>query len=710
MSRPLPVVLLWHLHQPLYKDPAAGRCLLPWARLHGVNAYTTMAILADEFAELPLTFNLVPCLLLQIQEYATGAVSDPWLEAALRPADELEQDQRCFLLRWFFLGRPEAMILPHPRYRELWQLRGSDIREEALVRAALGWTSAQLRDLQVWFHLAWTSPLLRERDPALRALVQKGSGYTEEEKSALLAIHRTALGALAGRYRRLQETGAAEISTSPFYHPILPLLCDLAAAREADPSVSLPAEPFAHPEDARTQIERAIAFHSRCFGQRPLGLWPSEGSVSEPVLRLVSEAGIQWIATDDGILHRSLARSNLPPPTYHQVAVWRECADLAIFFRHHELSDRIGFRYAALSPEAAVADLVGALRRIHETIPADGSGAVLTIALDGENPWESYPGQGVPFLRSLYTALLTDPVLAPVTPARFLQENPSRRTLERLVPGSWIDGTFRICAGHPEDHRAWELLARARHALVQAQAQPDGPSPEAIQAAWEALYAAEGSDWTWWYGEEHTSGTDELFDRLFRGYLQAIYRSLNLQVPDEVLPSISQNERDFSDYVEQSALVRPTVDGRITHFFEWQGAGIVTPKGGALGLGPGPIRRLLCGFDTGGLWLRLDPHPSRWPLVGAELSIEVTIGPRRLTWAVRLDEGLHHHEAGAFQIDAGVQAIVELRIAGEILLGDEAKTLALRVTVNQRGTKLQSIPEVGTLRITRWSGTAAETA
>ncbi|MEK7879670.1 MAG: hypothetical protein AAB285_07395, partial [candidate division NC10 bacterium] len=366
----------------------------------------------------------------------------------------------------------------------------------------------------------------------------------------------------------------------------------------------------------------------------------------------------------------------------------------------------IGFRYAALAPKAAVDDLVGELRRIQQTLPAEGSGAVLTIALDGENPWESYPGQGVPFLRSLYTALLTDPVLAPVTPARFLQDHPSRRTLERLVPGSWIDGTFGIWAGHPEDHKAWELLARARHALIQAQARPDGSSPEAIEAAWEALYAAEGSDWTWWYGEEHTSGTDELFDRLFRGYLQAIYRSLNLQVPDEVLPSISQNERDFSDYVEQSALVRPTVDGRITHFFEWQGAGIVTPKGGALGLGPGPIRRLLCGFDTGGLWLRLDPHPSRWPLVGAELSIEVTIGPRRLTWTVGLDEGLHHHEAGAFQIDVGVQAIVEVGITGEILLGEEAKTLALRVTVNQRGTKLQSIPEVGTLRITQWSGTS----
>ena len=705
MNRPLSVVFLWHLHQPLYKDPASGRCLLPWARLHGVNAYTTMALLADEFAELPLTFNLVPCLGLQIQEYATGAVSDPWLEAALRPADGLELDERCFLLRWFFLGRPEAMILPHQRYRELWQLRGSDVREEELIRAAPRWTPAQLRDLQVWFHLAWTSPLLRERDPALQALVEKGSGYTEEEKSALLAIHRTALGALAGRYRRLQEHGAAELSTSPFYHPILPLLCDLAAAREADPSASLPAEPFAHPEDARTQIERAIAFHLRCFGQRPLGLWPSEGSVSESVLRLASEAGIGWIATDDGILHRSLARSNLPPATSPQVAVWQECPDLAIFFRHHELSDRIGFRYAALSPEAAVADLVGALRRIHETIPADGSGAVLTIALDGENPWESYPGQGIPFLRALYTSLLTDPALKPVTPARFLQDRPPRQTLARLAPGSWIDGTFRIWAGHPEDHRAWELLARARHALVQAQAQPDGPSPEAIQAAWEALYAAEGSDWTWWYGEEHTSGTDDLFDRLFRSHIQAVYRNMNLQAPDEVLSTIRPKESSFFDYMEQSILVRPDVDGRITHFFEWQGAGAVTPKGGALGVGPGPIRRLLYGFDSGGLWLRLDPHPSRWPLVNGELFIEVMIGSRRLSWVIGLDEGVQHLATGIATIDVGVRTIIEVVVPGEILGGDEAKVVALRLTISQRGTKLQSIPEAGALRISQFSAT-----
>ena len=226
MPDPLPLIFLCHLHQPLYKDPLTGASRLPWVRLHGVGAYTTMAMLAAEFPELPVTFNLVPSLLLQIQDYASGGVSDPWLDLARKPAEELTPGEGDALLRSFFLARPETMIVPYPRYRQLWQLRGTAGHEPAAAR----WTPSQLRDLQVWFHLAWTSPLVRAQDPVARELVAKGEGFSEADKLALLALHRELLGALVGRYRQLQDQGCVELCTSPFYHPILPLLCDLAVA------------------------------------------------------------------------------------------------------------------------------------------------------------------------------------------------------------------------------------------------------------------------------------------------------------------------------------------------------------------------------------------------------------------------------------------------------------------------------------------------
>jgi hypothetical protein len=457
-------------------------------------------------------------------------------------------------------------------------------------------------------------------------------------------------------------------------------------------------------------MERAIAHHRHCFGRPPQGLWPPEGGVSEAVLRLAGAAGFRWVATDEVILHRSLERSGLSPSSVPQPAIWSECPDLTLFFRSHDLSDRIGFRYAGLSPEEAVQDFVGALRQIQRDPEGNPDGAVVTIALDGENPWEAYPEQGVEFLRTLYAALLSTPELRLVTPGRLIDESPPRSRLTRVVAGSWIDGTFRIWAGHPEDHRAWELLARARRALVKAETASGELPADARQAAWEALYAAEGSDWTWWYGEEHASELDEMFDRLFRGYLGAIYRALNLQVPDEVLSPILLTSKEVLSYTQPSGNVRPTVDGAISHFFEWRGAGTFVPKGGAMDPGRGVIRRAFYGFDAGGLWLRLDPDPGRWPLAAGELEIEIVTGLRRTVWAVGLSPGVHQIEAEAGLIDLGVGAIVEIGIPGAVLGGEEVRAVALQLTIRQSGDELQRIPGWGRLNIMRWSGVSDSSA
>ena len=60
----------------------------------------------------------------------------------------------------------------------------------------------------------------------------------------------------------MQDQGSIEISTTPFYHPILPILIDSHA--RATPAVNVQ-----FPDDAREQLKRALDFMERRFGKRP---------------------------------------------------------------------------------------------------------------------------------------------------------------------------------------------------------------------------------------------------------------------------------------------------------------------------------------------------------------------------------------------------------------------------------------------------------
>ena len=620
MSRyPLHVMFLWHMHQPYYKDVQRAEYVMPWVRLHATKDYLDMPLLAGRFEGVRATFNMVPSLLEQVQDYAAGTAEDRWLRLAEKPADQLCEDERVELLAQFFSAQEERMIRPNRRYGELLDRRGPSREPADLRRAARLFSVGDLRDLQAWFYLSWIDPMLREEDPRLKELATRGRNFTEEEKQEILEIGRAICAQIVPAMRELWERGAIEISTTPYYHPILPLLVDTQIARRARPEMLLPSRRFTRPEDARLQIAMGLDYCEKLFGRRPSGMWPSEGSVCPELMPMFEGEGVKWIATDEDVLAASLGIDRFvrdregrlldADRLYRPWIVRHEGSQAAVFFRDHLLSDLIGFRYAGADPQAAALDLVRRLEQAGEML-ADREGPhVVSIILDGENCWEHYLDDGRPFLEALYGKLGRHPALKMVTPSAYLAEFPEQRTLDRLHSGSWINRDFTIWIGHPEDNAAWDLLGQARDDLepVIHHARENG-HVDAADRATKSLLVAEGSDWNWWYGDDHTSDFDEQFDMLYRRHLENAYAALGLPVPGRLFIPISRGS-DGGAQARPRAYLAPFIDGRVSHFFEWFAA---------VYYGPGQavdsmhqvqheIEGLYYGFGRDAFYLRVDP-------------------------------------------------------------------------------------------------------
>src|SRR5688572_3017507 len=361
------VAFLWHMHQPFYQDLLTGEHVLPWVRLHALKDYWGMVAVLREFPRVKATFNLVPSLLVQLEAFARDGARDRHLELGLKPAASLSEDERTFCVEQFFHAHRRRMIDAYPRYRELADQRGSYGPGLSARAQAAHFSVDDLRDLQVWHKLVWIDPDYHARDDRVRALVAKGRGFTEDDKAALRAIELELLRRVIPEYAAAAERGQVELSASPFYHPILPLLCDTDVYLRTHPHSRMPREPFRYPGDAAEQLERAAALHQRLFGRRPTGLWPSEGSVSDDMVPLVADAGFRWMATDEAILSKTLgaaltrgAEGHLDQPEllYRPYRVGRQGATVACGFRDHTLSDLIGFSYASWSAEGAAEDFV----------------------------------------------------------------------------------------------------------------------------------------------------------------------------------------------------------------------------------------------------------------------------------------------------------------------------------------------------------------
>jgi alpha-amylase/alpha-mannosidase (GH57 family) len=566
------------MHQPFYKDLWSGQYRLPWTRLHALKDYAGMVSLLDEFPRVRQTFNLVPSMVAQIEEYASGA-SDPFFDVAALPAEDLTDQQRTFALRYLFQSNLDRMIRRYPRYLELYEQR----------ERGENFSAADLRDLQVLSQIAWWDEDLLARDGHLQSLVAQGRGFSRSDQDLVTTRQREALQRVLPVYRHAAAQGRIEISTTPFYHPILPLICDTEIAAKSRPGVTLPPR-FRHPEDAREQLARSRSFMQEKLGIDVRGLWPSEGSVSDEALELAADCGFRWAASDNGVLAQTLGRMAGIQETY-AAYVWRQHGrEMRMLFRDHFLSDLIGFSYSNASAAEAAEHFLTQIRQNTSVLRGN---ALVPIILDGENAWEYYDRNGRPFLRELYARISADPEFEAVTVSEAL-ERFEPHSFGLIYPGSWINANFDIWIGAEEDNRAWELLLDARRAYETA----EGVAEQSRKLAYEELLIAEGSDWCWWYGPEHHSDNRVEFDQLYRDHLSNVYRALGLDPP----PALSQ---PILGYSETHDLHQPP-----TGPFDpgdWSGAGRYRPamKSGAMHQSP-IAQEMLYGTDGGRVRIRLE--------------------------------------------------------------------------------------------------------
>jgi len=569
-SAKLHLVLCWHMHQPDYRNRLTGEFELPWTYLHAIKDYTDMAFHLEQHPEMRAVVNFVPSLLDQLDDYCeqfeTGQMRDPLLAMlAIEDLHGLTTEQRRLILDRCFNSNHKNMIAPFPAYKRMYDMFAM-LHEVSDLQA--GYLSVQyLGDLLVWYHLVWIGESVRRNNELVPRLMAKGYLFSFEDRLQLLDLIGQLIRGIIPRYRKLQDEGCVEMSTTPYYHPIMPLLIDFESAHEAMPDAPLPA-PAKYPggmERSAAHVAGAQENYRKHFGRAPRGMWPGEGGISLPAAGVLAAHGCEWTASGEAVLANSLRRvhgKDLPDRLAYLYRPYRcrtEKGEIFCFFRDDRLSDKIGFEYTKWHGRDAVADFVRSLEDIRRNSdPAQDP--VVSIILDGENAWEYYPYNGYYFLSELYDALQHHPFIRTTTfrecvadigarlqagegeagaeqagPPRFAVKEGS---LTAMVAGSWVYGTFSTWIGMAPKNRAWELLCAAKTSYDRV-INSGRLSDEERARATQQLGMCEGSDWFWWFGDYNPGISVRSFDRLYRLNLENLYHLLKLPAPVELQQSIS---------------------------------------------------------------------------------------------------------------------------------------------------------------------------
>jgi alpha-amylase/alpha-mannosidase (GH57 family) len=531
--KPLYIAFIWNQHQPFYKDTAKNEYIMPWLRLHATKDYYSMAAILRKYPSIHQTFNLTPSLLAQLDDYLRGA-EDYYLRV-MKPVHQLTREEKKFLLHHYFDIHWERVIARWPRYNQLLTKQGR-CKEPASVETALNrFVDQDYLDLQVWFNLVWIDPELRETDPELSALQKQGRNFSEDDKTKVLNKQWEIMRNVLPIHKELALHGQIELITTPFYHPIIPLIIDSRTALRATPGLHLP-ETFCYPEDASDQTVKAVNQFRRHFDFLPRGIWPPEQAISQEAAALFADLGFSWTITDEDILARSL-HTEIYRDSYGHVLnseiLYRPYRfnvgerEMAVIFRDHHLSDRIGFVYHQMSPQHAVDDLFHRFHKIRESLANSGESHLVTIALDGENAWEWYPNDKQEFLQRLYRRMSEEPLLRTVTVTEFLNEHPPACCLEQIHSGSWVDHSLTRWIGSESKNKLWQMLLAARRMLEEMRGKI---SPDQLLRAKDNLFIAEGSDYTWWV-DSMPYYLAAPFEALFRKHLLNAYIEVGCTPP-----------------------------------------------------------------------------------------------------------------------------------------------------------------------------------
>jgi alpha-amylase/alpha-mannosidase (GH57 family) len=558
MKKNVDLVFLWHMHQPDYRDYASGDFVLPWTYLHAIKDYTDMAYHLEKHPGVHAVVNFVPILLDQLDDYtdqfASGQVRDPLLRLLIqKDFGNILPEQRKLALDACFRNNHTKMIAPYPAYKRLWELFNL---VQAESETALSYLSGQyVADLLTWYHLAWCGESVRREHALVARLMAKAEGFNYADRKLLFDLIGELIAGIIPRYRRLADSGQIEISTTPHYHPLAPLLIDFASAKEAMPDAPMPDSPLYPQGKQRVEahIRSAKNSHSARFGSEPQGMWPAEGSISTETLRVFASEGCSWVASGEGVLVHSLHRSTEPVPgraeyLYRPYRLENGAEGLSCFFRDDHLSDLIGFEYSRWHGNDAARHFIDQVNAIAQQASTDET-PVVSVILDGENAWEYYPYNGFYFLDALYTELEAHSQINTRTYSDYLKLSTTdyapakQHSLPGIVAGSWVYGNFSTWIGSKDKNHAWDLLCMAKQSFDMVIS--SGRLNQAEQnAAEKQLCSCESSDWFWWFGDYNPSNSVASFDQLYRHNLTELYYLLKLPPPANLAKPISQGGGD----------------------------------------------------------------------------------------------------------------------------------------------------------------------
>lgn len=542
---PLNVVIYWHMHQPEYRDLRNGEYHLPWTYLHTIKDYIDMVAHLENNAEARAVVNFAPVLLEQIDDYAKQlndyldrgkGLRDPLLSSLADPVLSLNDEARLVVIKACLRANKERLIDRFKAYKTLTSIADVLISKPEMLTYC---SEQYFADLLVWYHLAWIAETVRLKDSRIKLLMTKAQNFSLHDRHMLVEIISELIGSVISRYKNLADAGRIELSMTPYAHPIVPLLVDFKSAKEAMPDVELPISE-SYPdglERSRWHMQKGIDTFKHYFDSEPQGCWPSEGSISESTINLISEMGIKWTASGDIVLKNSLIQSDLKVDECLHGVYQHNDSPVACFFRDDGLSDLIGFTYSDWHADDAVANLVVNLEKIAKKCKHNPN-AIVSIILDGENAWEYYPQNGYHFISAFYEKLTNHKAFKLTTYSEYLKSNNQRQPLPKVVAGSWVFGTFSTWIGEKDKNRAWDMLVEAKKTYDRV-INENSLSHEELLNAQMQLATCESSDWFWWFGEYNSAESVQAFDEQFRLHLSNLYQLLKKEPPEYLAKAFS---------------------------------------------------------------------------------------------------------------------------------------------------------------------------